>query len=146
QGDYPYYSPFPTILTYKEHSWGDWIGAETKLTFRPDARQTITTGLEYRNNIKQHFRWQNVSPGPVDFDDQKRSDEGGLYVQDEVSVSDKVSFNLGVRHDEYQTIGGSTNPRAAVILQPREHTTFKVLYGGAFRAPTVYELYYGSHA
>ncbi len=146
RGDYPYYSSYPTILLYREHSWGSWLGTEAKLTFRPDTRQTITTGLEYRNNLKQHFRWQNVTPGPVDFDDAKRSDEGGLYVQDEVSLPGKVSLNVGVRHDQYQTFGGNTNPRAAVIVQPREHTTLKALYGSAFRAPTVYELYYGSHA
>src|SRR3989454_6292220 len=28
RGDYPYYSPYPTILRYREHSWGDWFGTE----------------------------------------------------------------------------------------------------------------------
>jgi len=74
------------------------------------------------------------------------SAEGGIYVQDEVAVAKDLTLNLGLRHDQYETFGGSTNPRAAIIYHPAERTTLKILYGSAFRAPTVYELHYGSHA
>ncbi len=146
RGTYPYYSSYPTILNYKEHSWGDWFGAEAKYIMKPTSSQTLTAGLEFRDNVKQHFRWKNVDPGPLDFDDSKRSAEGGVYLQDEITASRTVALNLGVRRDQYETFGGSTNPRAAVIWSPAEHTTIKGLFGDAFRAPTVYELYYGSHA
>ena len=146
RGDYPYYSPYPTILMYREHSWGDWYGTEAKITLKPGDKQTLTTGVEYRANLKQRFRWKNVDPGPLDFDDQIRSDEGGVYVQDELAVTKNLTLNLGVRRDQYETFGGSTNPRAAIIYHPAEQTTLKLLYGSAFRAPTVYELHYGSHA
>ncbi|HKB07505.1 MAG TPA: TonB-dependent receptor [Candidatus Polarisedimenticolia bacterium] len=146
RGDYPYYSPYPTTLLYREHSWGEWFGAESKFTLRPTAKQTLTSGFEFRGNLEQRQRWQNVYPGPVDFDDQVHSSESGLYVQDEIAVSDRLALNLGVRHDHYETFGHSTNPRAAFILFPADQTTLKFLFGSAFRAPTVYELYYGSHA
>jgi iron complex outermembrane receptor protein len=54
----------------------------------------------------------------------------------------RLLLNAGVRYDHYQTFGGTTNPRAALIYSPDEATTFKALYGRAFRAPTFYELYY----
>lgn len=146
RGDYPYYSPFPTVLLYREHSWGDWWGTEAKMMFKAGARQTMTAGMEFRDNLKQRFRWKNINPGPLDFDEQVSSREGGLYLQDEMRVSGKVAVNVGVRHDHYESFGGSTHPRAAVILTPFERTAIKVLYGSAFRAPTVYELRYGSHA
>jgi len=146
RGIYPYYSPYPTILDYVEHSWGYWLGTDSKVTLRPTARQTLTSGLEYRDNLEQRFLWKNVDPGPVDFDDRRSSAEGGVYVQDEIAVSKSVALNLGLRRDQYQVFGGSTNPRAAIIFNPGEHTTLKALFGDAFRAPTVYELYYGSHA
>ena len=47
-----------------------------------------------------------------------------------------------MRYDYYSTFGGTTNPRAALIYNPFEETTFKFLYGSAFRAPQDYELYY----
>ncbi len=146
RGDYPSYSPYPSILLYREHSWGEWCGTEVKLTLRPSDHQTLTTGLEFRDNLKQRFRWQYVYPGPVDFDDSRSSSEGGLYVQDEIVASKRLSFNFGLRRDQYETFGGSTNPRAAILYHPADQTTFKFLFGDAFRAPTVYELYYGSHA
>ena len=51
-------------------------------------------------------------------------------------------FNVGLRHDHYDTFGGTTNPRAGLIYNPRKSTTLKLLYGSAFRAPTVMELFW----
>jgi iron complex outermembrane receptor protein len=146
RGDYPYYSVYPDIVLYREHSWGDWWGTEGKVMMKAGARQTVTAGIEFRDNVKQHFRWKNANPGPLDFDSERSSREGGLYLQDEMKVSDKVAFNVGVRHDHYESFGGSTHPRAALIVTPFDRTALKFLYGSAFRAPVVYELYYGSHA
>jgi iron complex outermembrane receptor protein len=53
-----------------------------------------------------------------------------------------VILNAGVRYDHYDTFGGTTNPRLALIVSPAEKSTIKLLYGSAFRAPNVYELHY----
>lgn len=47
-----------------------------------------------------------------------------------------------MRHDDYDTIGGTTNPRLALIYDFSEKSTVKLLYGEAFRVPSAYELYY----
>lgn len=47
-----------------------------------------------------------------------------------------------MRRDHYSTVGDSINPRLALIYNPRPETILKVLYGTAFRAPNVYELYF----
>lgn len=47
-----------------------------------------------------------------------------------------------MRYDHYSTFGGTVNPRLALIYTPLAGTVFKFLYGSAFRAPNVYELYY----
>jgi outer membrane cobalamin receptor len=44
--------------------------------------------------------------------------------------------------DAYSTFGTSINPRAAVIVRPYADGNLKILGGKAFRAPSVYELYY----
>jgi outer membrane receptor protein involved in Fe transport len=51
-------------------------------------------------------------------------------------------LDLGLSYDRYSTFGGTTNPRAALIYQPFENTSIKLLYGQSFRAPTAFELYY----
>ncbi len=55
---------------------------------------------------------------------------------------DSVLVNIGVRRDQYSSFGETTNPRLALIYTPFEKTIFKLVYGTAFRAPNVYELYY----
>jgi iron complex outermembrane receptor protein len=48
----------------------------------------------------------------------------------------------GLRHDDYSTVGSSTNPRAAIVFNPAPSSTAKLLYGRAFRAPNIYETRY----
>ena len=59
------------------------------------------------------------------------------------TISEDLIFNAGVRYDEYGYFGGTTNPRLALIYNPFEKTTFKLIYGSAFRPPNDFELYYG---
>jgi iron complex outermembrane receptor protein len=55
---------------------------------------------------------------------------------------DNLILNSGVRYDHYSTFGSTVNPRLALIYTPFDGTVFKFLYGSAFRAPNVFELYY----
>src|SRR6185369_4750483 len=94
----------------------------------------------------QHFRQDqatyNLQPFSEYVNDRRSSNDGGLYIQDEIRLSRSLILNAGLRYDRYSTFGGATNPRAALIFSPSERTTFKLLYGQAFRAPNFYELYY----
>ena len=56
--------------------------------------------------------------------------------------SNTLTFNVGVRYDHYESFGGTTNPRLALIYNPFRDTTLKLLYGTAFRAPNVYERFF----
>ncbi len=51
-------------------------------------------------------------------------------------------LSWAARDDAYDSFGGTTNPRLAAIYDLTQDTTFKLIYGTAFRAPSVYELYY----
>ena len=73
---------------------------------------------------------------------KRKSRTWALYVQDEIKIFENLILNAGLRHDSYDTFGGTTNPRVALIYRPLEPTTIKFLYGTAFRAPSPYELYY----
>jgi iron complex outermembrane receptor protein len=66
----------------------------------------------------------------------------GFYLQDEFKITDYLILNAGVRYDQLSYSSDAVNPRLAVIYTPWENTTFKLLYGSSFRAPSSYELYY----
>lgn len=64
-----------------------------------------------------------------------------LYVQDEWSIAPDWSLTAGVRHDRYSDVGGTTNPRLALVWDTAYNLTSKLMLGRAFRAPTFVELY-----
>jgi len=78
----------------------------------------------------------------VYLDDKRDSTLWAFYLQDEFEVLKNLRINAGVRYDHYSTFGGTANPRIAIIYHPFDKTVFKLIYGQAFRAPNVYELYY----
>ena len=60
-----------------------------------------------------------------------------------IPVRSNLILNIGARYDHYESFrGGTANPRLGLIYSPLKQTTFKFLYGTAFRAPSTYELYY----
>ena len=69
-----------------------------------------------------------------------------FYVQDEFQVRPSLALIAGLRHDHYSTVGSGTTPRAAIVFNPSPSSTAKLLYGQAFRAPSIYETRYGRGA
>ena len=65
-----------------------------------------------------------------------------VYAQDQVKLSNYLAVTLGMHHDHYDSFGGITNPRLALVFSPTSNTVVKMTYGKAFKAPTLYERYY----
>ena len=63
------------------------------------------------------------------------------YIQDEWQPIEKVRFTAGVRYDDYSDVGDSTNPRLGIVWNFHQKADLKLLYGQAFRIPTLDELY-----
>lgn len=63
-----------------------------------------------------------------------------LAAQDEWTPLPDWTFTLGARFDRYSDFGGTVNPRAAVVWSPSSRTSVKLLYGTAFRPPSIVEL------
>jgi iron complex outermembrane receptor protein len=141
-GDYLY--DYPPVTLNKEQAWGEWWGGELQGTTRILPRQSLTFGVEYRNNFRQELRSFDQDPFLLFMDENRNSSIWALYAQDEITLLKNLTLNVGVRYDHYDTFGGTTNPRAALIYTPFKDTIVKLLYGTAFRAPNFYELYVSS--
>ncbi len=60
-----------------------------------------------------------------------------LYAQYEHMFNEQWRTTLGVRYDYYDLTNEHTvNPRVALIYTPTDSTTFKVIYGSAYRVPS----------
>jgi iron complex outermembrane receptor protein len=63
------------------------------------------------------------------------------YIQDEWRFLRDWTLTAGVRRDVYSDVGGTTNPRLALVWDAAVDVTAKLLAGRAFRAPAFNELY-----
>lgn len=64
-----------------------------------------------------------------------------VFVQDEWQIVKDWTLTAGIRHDKDTDYGTTTNPRLALVWDTTYNVTTKLLYGTAFRAPSLVELY-----
>lgn len=83
----------------------------------------------------------DVSDTEQSFIPERGREDHYAFLQNEWTIAPGWDLTAGVRYDNYSDFGETTNPRLAVVWQPREHLTTKLLYGQAFRAPNIAELY-----
>ncbi|MBF8258255.1 MAG: outer membrane receptor for ferrienterochelin and colicin [Actinobacteria bacterium] len=147
RGDYVFsdnaINPVPPFLfVNKDDTRNAWWGAEAKLTRRMLETHRLTVGVEYRDYFRQDQGNFDENPSASRLDDKRSTRIWAIYLQDEFEIAKGLILNAGIRHDQYSTFGGTTNPRVALIYNPRPKTTLKLLYGKAFRAPNVFEMFY----
>jgi outer membrane receptor for ferrienterochelin and colicins len=117
---------------------GNWWTAEANVSRDLFERNHITLGSEIRDNLRQD-QGDLLNPPNVFTPDLNSSLITAFYVQDELAITSRLTFNAGLRYDHYSTFGGTTNPRLALIYRPAQKTALKLLYGKAFSAPDAYE-------
>lgn len=64
-----------------------------------------------------------------------------VLLQDEWNLAKDWVLTAGLRHDRYSDLGGTTNPRLALVWDAAYNLTLKALHGQAFRAPSFADLY-----
>jgi outer membrane receptor for ferrienterochelin and colicins len=130
----------PFLVVTRDNNVGDGIGAEFQLTRKFFDRHTLVVGGEYRRALSLVQANLN-DDGSDNYRIERHGWWSGAYAQSEIAIRTNLLLNLGLRYDQYSHFGGTINPRAALIYSPWEQTTFKLLYGQAYRAPNAYELY-----
>jgi iron complex outermembrane receptor protein len=132
----------PFLVLNKDFAYGKTLGTELQFRKRLFETHKFVLGGEYRDNFRQDQGTYDEDPFWEYIDDKRDSNNWAVYLQDEFQILENLIFNAGVRYDHYDNFGGTTNPRLALIYNPVEKTTLKLLYGEAFRAPNFYELFY----
>lgn len=139
-GDYP----MPDEPIARDEATGVWVNTEWQLSYELPDGDTILAGIDVRNSLDQEqLSFDDTSPRLYDVRDRRSESNYGLYAQGEFTLAPKVLLNAGVRYDRYlDSFGGTLNPRIGLIVSATARTALKLLYGSAFRAPSVYERFY----
>jgi iron complex outermembrane receptor protein len=69
---------------------------------------------------------------------------GAAYGELQVPIAKGFDVQLALRHDQYQQIGGTTNPKIAFKLTPTKDLLFRGSMSTGFRAPTAQQLNLGT--
>jgi iron complex outermembrane receptor protein len=140
RGYYDYYCyrgvyPYETI--YRDRNLGHWAGSELQLRWDPRPNHRITFGMEYQKHLRAEYLVLNGTV--LDFKLDLPFSIRSFYLQDENQLTQNLALTFGMRWDEYSTLGSANAPRVAIVYHPRPSGTLKLLYGEAFRAPSLWE-------
>lgn len=102
----------------------------------------FTFGTEYRETLSMGLRNYDERPATTNLAVRGDLAVFGVYLDASYEIRKWLSVVAGLRLDNYSSFGQTLNPRFGFIVRPTERTTLKLLYGEAFRAPTLYELTY----
>ncbi len=128
---------------------------EQQLDIETGKNNNLTLGFLYENAIRQYF---GISLGPEQdasstivsstYTNQEPSVQPvfystdiAVYAQDELRLFKNYVLTTGLRFDHSTNYGSILNPRIAFVGKPGNKFAFKALYGTAFKAPTIFQLY-----
>jgi outer membrane receptor for ferrienterochelin and colicins len=130
------------VLVETETGRADWIGAEARYRFSLLDNNQLTMGAEAQGRLRVDEQLVGGPPGPPL--PAKRRMLLSPYLLDEWRLHPRILLSAGLRVDKYLDVDIiPVSPRLALILWPYSGGLTKIVAGEAFRAPNVYELYYG---
>ncbi|MCX8156897.1 MAG: TonB-dependent receptor [Verrucomicrobiae bacterium] len=140
--DYRYrgWYPYGGILTI-DQAIGREYGVEAQFDARLWDRHLLTLGTEFHHHITQDQNYWDET-GVTYCDDHRSHWLWAGFAQMEWVLRRNLRLNTGGRLDYHSWHRWEANPRLALIYQPWQRTTLKALYGTAYRAPNVFEMYY----
>ena len=108
-------------------------------TPRPSTSSTATsTTLGTRNVLSYggNFRYNDFDLSLAPRGDNRT--EGGVYVQDEIFISDDLRWVVGARLDKFSVLDDPNfSPRTAFIVKPAPDHAVRFSFNRAFRAPSL---------
>ena len=136
----------------------DNIGGEIRLGYQLLPQNHFTFGFIFERFKRHKLGWEGnvdletyepipwyrrTGDHPLNWNKYNVTQEiWAVYFQDEwEDIIKGVNLTVGLRHDHYSICGSTTNPRVGINWSISDKADIKILYGMAFRAPSVEELY-----
>lgn len=143
-GDYDFKGQFRyggMLVSNLTHAW--WSGLEMRLLSSHFDGHKLLAGVETQENW-QLQQYADISPPiSVSQDDSRDTHRIGIFLQDDMDLTERLKLSLGARFDDNSLSSHSMfSPRVGLVYQPLTDTAFKLQYGKAFRSPTIAHQFY----
>lgn len=132
-----------SVFDRREFATGDWVG--TRLSYQMPVRKlgTLTLGGQFDADIRNLQQdYQVDRPGLLLVNTNKRDQSCALFAQQEWNLSNRWTLFVGLRLDDSRQNATFFSPRLAAVYKASPKSSYKLIYGRAFRNPSTYERYW----
>ena len=106
-------------------------------TFDVEVSDSRLLGVKHLLNYGGNFRHNSFDLSLAPRGDNR--DEFGVYIQDEIFFSERLSWLIGGRVDKFDVLRRLVfSPRTALLLKPTPNHTLRLSFNRAFRAPSFF--------
>jgi outer membrane receptor protein involved in Fe transport len=109
----------------------DTIAADVIRRRALGTRQSLSVGGSARVNL------YNLTLAP---DDSFRS-ALGAFVEDQITLTPRLTWSAGVRVDKYDSFDTAVSPRSSLVFRPTPRQAVRIAFNRAFRAPSLLETF-----
>ncbi len=154
-----YFSPADSAYQRLAYTHDSYLaGTEIQLDYSLTDAQKLTFGLVYEySDVEKGYRgYENINRFDNSFNSfytsilKDKSQRESVVYQNfaaygqyiiNLPVLDFTDLILGVRYDQNSVYGSTINPRVAIVANPNELLTLKLMAGSAYRPPNNFELF-----
>jgi len=129
------------LISNLNHAW--WSGLEMRLLSSHFDGHKLLAGVEVQENWQLQQYADIAPPTSVAQDDSSDTHRIGIFLQDDMDLTERLKLSLGARFDDTSLSSqGMFSPRVGLVYQMLTDTVFKLQYGKAFRSPTIAQQFY----
>ncbi len=119
---------------YSDRGASTSAGAEALFTIEPFSWYRLTAGAEVSRAVEVEYK--EIDSSGLEIFDEAPFSTAAVFAENELQLRRGLKLVAGGRVEVRQRFDAAVAPRLAIVVQPREATSVKLLYGRAFRAPS----------
>jgi len=135
-----YLAPGQTPLRLSQREW--FAGTQAEGRFQGERLGRLIAGAQFEHfDVSDFKRVATERPDTIGFVPSQTYHNLAGYLQLEKDLSPSVYLIAGLRYDYNSLFNSTLNPRGGMVFRLGEQTKLKMMYGQAFRAPDIYEMF-----
>ena len=128
---------------YRDYALGDWLGTQFAYRRAFGGWGNFTIGTQANLDLRNVQISEQVSPDFDRYRETRQPDRSyGVFGQYERNLGKNWVLFAGMRFDDSRIQQPFVSPKLAAVWQASQDTSYKLMYGRAFRNPSTFERYY----